>query len=214
MKFRILIIFAVLTAGFECSRILILYPTISISHVIPLQSLSVALAKKGHEITFVSPFALSKKIENYRDIVVPFKDADKAFMSEFGKDPSAKTLFKVMPKLLSLIYRIGNETLQMKEMRKLMDEETFDLVIVGYFMTDFMLGVADHFKCPSILFSPATAFTPMLQALGNPLGTSGTPHVMVQVEMNFIGRLKTFLAQGAEFGMVQFHKYRAREIYK
>lgn len=215
MDFRILVIFAVFMAGCECSRILVLYPTISVSHVMPLQSLSLALVDAGHDITFVSTYPLGKKVKNYRDIKVPFDEADKEFLAEIGKDPKGKGIAYMFPKLTSLIYRLGNDTLQMAEMKKLMREERFDLVIVGFFMTEFMLGVADHFKCPSVLFSPAGSFSVMNQAIGNPLAVSGSPHLMLgAIEMNFLGRLKTFLATGAELVAVQYLKYRARQVYK
>lgn len=208
------IILALIVAGSECSRILVLYPTISKSHIIPLQTLSVALAEKGHEITFVSTYPLGKQVKNYRDIKIPFDEDDKEFLSEIAKDPKGKGITYMLPKLTALIYKLGNETLQMKEMKKLMKEEKFDLVIVGYFLTEFMLGVADHFKCPSILFSPAQTMTVINQALGNPLGTSGTPHVMIPTKMDFVGRLKTFLATSAELLATQYFKYRARQVYE
>jgi glucuronosyltransferase len=180
-----------------------------------LQTLAVALADKGHDITFVSTYPLGKQVKNYRDIKIPFDEDDKEFLSEIAKDPKGKGFFYMFPKLTSLIYRLGNETLQMKEMRKLMNEEKFDLVIVGYFLTEFMLGVADHFKCPSILFSPAGPMGAMHQSVGNPLGVSGTPHLLAGVkEMNFVGRLKTFLASGGELLLSEYLKYRARQVYE
>lgn len=215
MDFRVFVLLALCLTGLECSRILVLYPTISKSHIIPLQTLTVALAEKGHDITFVSTYPLGKQVKNHRDIKIPFDEADKDFLNEIAKDPKGKGLMYMLPKLASLIYRLGNDTLQMKEMKKLMAEEKFDLVIVGYFLTEFMLGVADHFKCPSILFSPGPTFTVISQSLGNPLATAGTPHIMIPVKkMDFIARLKTFLATGAELIVKQYLSYRARQIYE
>ena len=216
MNFKFFVILAVLAAGCECARILVLYPTISVSHVMPLQSLSIALAEADHDITFVSTYPLGKKVKNYRDIRIPFDEADKEFLNEFARDPKGKGPIFMFSKLKSLVPRVVNDTLHMKEMRKLMDEEEFDLVIVGYFfMTEPILGVADHFKCPSILFSPATAFSILTQAIGNPLGTAGTPHMLVPVEkMDFVGRLKTFLITGVELAVGQYFKYIGRKLYK
>lgn len=215
MDFKIFAVFALVLSGFECSRILVLYPTISKSHIIPLQTLSLALAEKGHEITFVSTYPLNKQVKNYRDIKVPLDEADKEFLNEMTKDPKGKGFFYMFPKLTSLLYRLGNDTLQSKEMRTLMKEEKFDLVIVGFFLTEFMLGVADHFNCPSILFSPAHAFSVILQALGSPLGTSGTPHIMLPSKtMDFVSRLKTFMMTSVELLVTQYLKYRSRQVYE
>lgn len=215
MVLKILVLFALFATGLECSRILVLFPTVSKSHVIPLQTLSLALAEKGHSITFVSTYPLDKQVKNYRDIRIPFDEADKEFLSEIARDPKGKGVFYLFPKLTSLIYKLGNETLQMKEMRRLMDEESFDVVILGYFLTEFMLGVADHFKCPSILFSPAFLFPAISKALGNPLGTSGTPHLLVPLkQMDFVGRLKTFIVTSVEMILSQYLNYRAKQVYE
>lgn len=215
MDFKFVAILAILVAGYECSRILVIYPTVSQSHIIPLQTLTLALADKGHDITFVSTYPSGKKVKNYREIKIPFDEADKEFLSEIARDPKGKGFFYMFPRMTSLIYRLGNDTLQMKEMKKLMKEEKFDLLIVGFFMTEFVLGIADHFKCPSILFSPAGAFSVMNQAVGNPLGVSGTPHLMVPLKkMDFVGRVKTFLAYSAEVLITEFFKYRAKQVYE
>lgn len=215
MEFRVFVAFVFLLGAVECSRILVLYPTISKSHVIPLQTLSLALAERGHDITFVSTYPLNKQVNNYRDIKIPFDEADKEFLSEIAKDPKGKGFMYMFPRLTSLIYRLGNETLQMKEMRRLMNEEKFDVVILGYFLTEFMLGVADHLHCPSILFSPAGTFPAIMQALGNPLGTSATPHILVPLKkMDFVGRLKTFLITAVEQVGLRYLNYRARQVYE
>lgn len=215
MDFKFVAILAILVAGYECSRILVIFPTVSQSHIIPLQTLTLALADKGHDITFVSTYPSGKKVKNYREIKIPFDEADKEFLSEIARDPKGKGFFYMFPRMTSLIYRLGNDTLQMKEMKKLMNEEKFDLLIVGFFMTEFVLGIADHFKCPSILFSPAGAFSVMNQAVGNPLGVSGTPHLMIPMKkMDFVGRVKTFLAYSGEILITEFFKYRARQVYE
>lgn len=215
MDFKFYLIFAASLAGLECSRILVLYPTISKSHIIPLQTLSLALAKKGHDITFVSTYPLGKQVENYRDIRIPFEESDKDFINEMLKDPNGKGALYMFPRLTSLLFRLGNETLQMPEMRKLMNEEKFDLLIVGFFLNDFVLGLGEHFNCPTILFSPAGAFNSMLQAIGNPLGVSGTPHLVGNIgQLNFIGRLKNFLITGFEMLAMKYVKYRQCELYK
>lgn len=159
MNLAILLVSVLFLSTSESSRILFLYPTPGASHLLPLHTLSMALAERGHDITFVSTFPLGKKVKNYRDIVVPFNKADLEFLKEVAQDPSGKGVVYIFPRLTSLIYRIGNDTLQNKDVRKLMEEESFDLIIVGYFLNEFLFGMADHFKCPSIVFSPIGSFT-------------------------------------------------------
>ena len=215
MDSKTVLAFVAFFCGFECSKILVIYPTISHSHVIPLQSLSMALAEKGHEITFFSPFPLSQKMKNYRDFKVPFDEADKSYLNQIMTDKNIIGMFGLFPKMLSLFFRTSNTTLQMKEMRKLMNEESFDLLIVGYAFSEGMLGIADHFKCPSILFSPFGSMAILNQAVGNPLGVVGTHHMMLPVgKMNFVNRLKNFLIVAMELAFTPYLKDRSRQFYK
>lgn len=133
----------------ECfaSRILVLFPSPSRSHLVVMQGLTTALAERGHQVTVVSPFPLDKKMENYRDIKVNFQDEHKEFVQSILNDPGKnKNVFWNFPTLLKVCLKIGNDTLSMPQMRYLMNKEKFDLVITGFFLNNFMLGIADHFK--------------------------------------------------------------------
>lgn len=132
MNFKCFIIIAALITALECSRILVLFPTISKSHIIPLQTLSVALANKGHEITFVSTYPLGKDVKNYRDVKIPFEESEKKFLDRAIKENTGNSI-GLWTDMVSLLVRITNDTMQMEEMRRMMHEEKFDLVIVGYF---------------------------------------------------------------------------------
>ncbi|GAB0101025.1 hypothetical protein DMENIID0001_171430 [Sergentomyia squamirostris] len=57
-------------------KILMVFPSFSQSHLIVAAGLLKGLAKKGHEVTMVSPFPQTKPLKNYRDIVIPL-DVDK-----------------------------------------------------------------------------------------------------------------------------------------
>lgn len=132
MNLNYFVIIAALTTAFECSRVLVLFPTISKSHIIPLQTLSLALAHRGHEITFVSTYPLGKDVKNYRDVRIPFDEADKTFLDKAIQENTGNSI-GLYSEVVALLARISNETMHMEEMRRLMKEEQFDLVIVGYF---------------------------------------------------------------------------------
>lgn len=61
----------------EQARILCFFPTPSKSGVLMTQPLMVELAKKGHNVTVVSSFALGKQVENYHDVVISIEGAAK-----------------------------------------------------------------------------------------------------------------------------------------
>jgi glucuronosyltransferase len=208
-----IILFA--TCGYhEAKRILIVYPTISKSHIMPLQTLSLVLAEKGHDVTFMSTYPMNKNIKNYREIQIPFDESDKSFLNEVAKDPKGKGILYMLPRLAKLVFGLGNQTLQLEDVKKL-KREKFDLLIAGYFMTDFMLGLGDHFKCPTILFSPAGAIGTLYESIGNPMGLNGYPHLLnTDKSMDFMGRVKNFGFASFEVLMSQYFKYRSKQVYE
>lgn len=216
VKYLTIVLFALIIGISYGSRILIYYPTIGISHVLPVQALAKSLAERGHEITFISPFPLSKPVNNYRDIKLQFDDtATSAVISEVTKDPKKVSMFQMMSKMPGLIFNFGNDSLQSHEVRKLMREEQFDLVIVGFFFTDFGVGLAGHFKCPSIVFGHAGSFWTLNGMVGNPQSVSAVPSQLVGGEMtSFVNRLKTFLLTGMEIAMAEYMKYRSKQVYE
>jgi hypothetical protein len=184
--------------------------------VIPLQSLAKALAEKDHEITFVSAFPQSNPIKNYRDIKIPYNEEDKKFVTEIAKDVKGANMLKMLTGLPRMIYNTGNITLNMPEMKKLMNEEQFDLLIVGFFMTEFVLGLGDHFKCPTIVFSPAGVFSTLSNMIGNPISPEGVPHFAKQAVdvTTFFGRVQNFLVNTIEITVMQnLFKYFGKQVY-
>lgn len=72
MKFTLCIVAFLSLCGISGAyKILFAFPSPSKSHLIVVQGLSTYLAEKGHNVTVVSPFPLSKPMDNYRDIVGP-----------------------------------------------------------------------------------------------------------------------------------------------
>lgn len=213
----LIIVVGMLSGISDSSRILIYYPTIGQSHVLPLQALAKTLAERNHEITFISPFPLSKPVKNYRDIKLQYNDTDSAaFISKVTKNPKSVSTLDMMAQMPQLIFKFGNETLQSNEIRTLMREEKFDLLIIGFFFTDFGLGLADHFKCPSIVFSHGgSSFWTLNRMVGNPISLAAVPSAFVGGEMkSFVSRLKTFFLTGVEVAMAEYMKYRSKQVYE
>ena len=171
MILKILITFLIVSC--ECSRILFINPTYSRSHVSPLQILAKLLANPGHEVTFVSPFKLDENLENYRDLQIDVSHENLLNFNEFSKVMSEANAFGVMSVGIQTLYSLGNETLQSPMIKKLMETEKFDLVVVGWFTNNFLVGLADHFKCPLIVFTSGNMFSMLHQMVGNPLAPEG-----------------------------------------
>lgn len=130
------------------AKILVLFPSPSKSHLIVTKALTQELAIRGHEVTVFSQFPLDKKLKNYRDIKVDVDDKFEELMNYAMKNSgSIWTMLKKAPEVIQSITTGGEATLNHPELKRMMKHESFDLVIVGFFMTNFLLGVGDHFKC-------------------------------------------------------------------
>ncbi len=66
----VLFIFLIFVGNSEPYKILGIFHTFSKSHYIAGGALMKELAKKGHDVTVISPFPQSKPISNYHDVTV------------------------------------------------------------------------------------------------------------------------------------------------
>ncbi|CAG9797604.1 unnamed protein product [Chironomus riparius] len=203
-------------ASSKCSRILFIQPSFSKSHVMPLQTLAKELANRGHEITFVSVFPFDKKIENYRDIKLEIEGEFKVLFNEASKGMTGGVqFFKMFPIFKKLVFGYSNHTINSPVIQKLMKDEKFDLVAVGYFLSEFLLGFADHFKCPSVVFASSSHVSSLMNIVGNPVSPEGTFSAMSNSkESNFINRVKNFLIYGVEFVLFRgYFYYKSKNVY-
>jgi len=70
-------IFVLIPEHAESSKILMVFPSPSRSHLVIGSALMKGLAERGHNVTVVSSFPLEKPMKNYRDIIVPQSDLHK-----------------------------------------------------------------------------------------------------------------------------------------
>lgn len=216
MKLRFFLLFIVFEClNFAvCSRILFLFPTPSQSHLIVAKGLTTTLAERGHDVTVVSPFPLDKPMKNYRDIKIEIPKE----MHSISKDmvqKSDENLFKKLPQFLGGLTTLSNNMIAMPEFQKLMAEEKFDLLIVGWFFNDFLLGFGDHFKCPTIFLSVMDAMTLTNILVGNPLAVTSISHRMFHADVStFFGRVKNFLFHGSDLAMIAYTSYLQKQNYE
>lgn len=71
LKVILLICASILIIEVKCSKILVVYPCPSKSHLVNGKVLFKSLAERGHNVTVISSFPLENPLENYRDIYIP-----------------------------------------------------------------------------------------------------------------------------------------------
>ncbi|KAL3268644.1 hypothetical protein HHI36_007748 [Cryptolaemus montrouzieri] len=171
----------------ESARILGIFPTPSKSHYALGNVLLKELARRGHEVTMISPFEEKHPPPNssYRDIKLEFEisEADKSsnFFSSDMSNPYLVTLF-----LNYVGCKMLNATLNFPNVQKLLEsEEKFDAVIMDQFVDDGFSYFAHRFGANNILVSTTTA-----KAWVNPLvGNPAPPSVVADLLLNFPNRM-------------------------
>lgn len=196
----------------ESAKILCVFPSPGRSHVLVGQALLKGLAKRGHEVTMVSPFKLPKPVKNYRDIYIPADDFVHQLSKSFLEKPP--NIFKTMPVMMRHLMKTTNETINDPQFLAIKNEH-FDLVITGLFVTDFMLGFGPHFNAPTVALWSAGMTKLTADLVGNPRALEAVPHLMIgsQEQMGFVNRLKNFLMGAVENAIVEYSVYNQQKYY-
>lgn len=84
--------------------------------------------------------------------------------------------FARIPLIMKMITRRSNEILQHEIVKQLFNSnQQFDLFVLGYNFNEPLLGIAAHFRCPSVILSPSPAMKALRDFVGNPAEIATTP---------------------------------------
>ncbi|XP_055846300.1 uncharacterized protein LOC129912178 [Episyrphus balteatus] len=166
---------ALLIGQIESANILGVFTSSSPSHQIVHVSYAKALAERGHNVTVVTTIPLKDKNPKYLHILITPSDAAnkiidamkaKASEKPGGLIDSAKT---ALDNLLAL-GSIQADSLKDERFQDFMNnpDNKFDLLIVGYFLNDFHVGLGAHFKCPVVLSWAGAPLDMLNRYVGNP----------------------------------------------
>uniref|UniRef100_A0A1I8QE69 UDP-glycosyltransferases domain-containing protein n=1 Tax=Stomoxys calcitrans TaxID=35570 RepID=A0A1I8QE69_STOCA len=202
----------------DAARILAVFPSPSKSHLIVHTSVAEALAAEGHNVTVISAFPNVLKNTHFsKYITIAGKPLDQSFTTEMVNKP--QPFYKKMRQMLTFVFDHANETMnhpQLQEFLQTHGPGDFDLVIVGYFMNDFMLGLGAHFQCPVVISFMIQPIGPINEIAGNPFEVSYVPSLLMDVRppMTFAARVKNFIAIGFErIIMGGFMCYKNKQFY-
>jgi hypothetical protein len=181
-------------------------------------SLSTTLAERGHDVTMVSPFKLSKPIKNHREILVPFdEEALNSGMKKAFENPN-QSFLKTLPWVMDITFNLANKSVKLPEFQKILKEENFDLVIIGMFFNNFLLGFGDHFKCPTIMLSSFGNSIITNKLTGNPIESSTVASMQMSpvdpLKMTFSERVSNFLMAGGEILLSTYVNYKMKIVYE
>lgn len=213
----ILLITVNLKSVFAGSRILFVFPTPSKSQMVIGESLMKLLAQNDHEVTVVSLFPLEKPLKNYRDVKIHFNGSLDEIFQKVIRDSKKKISMELMNTMFDIADKIGTIFMESLETQNLMKEGKFDLVILGFVpLNSFLLGLADHFKCPSMFLNTAEVHTSLMTLMGNPLGVNSVPHFLISSSKldSFMNRMKNFLISSFDLTMGFYVEYLEKEKHR
>ncbi|GLH05010.1 UDP-glucuronosyltransferase 1-1 [Gryllus bimaculatus] len=166
----------------ETAKILAIFSVPARSHVGAYQPLMEELARRGHEMTVVTPFPRTKPLENYNEIIIedtfPSRDSSEMNLFEYGKNNFLFTMLMMSKIFVSSCEKLVNQP----NIQKLIHstDRSFDLIIYEPFGSQCIYGLLHKFKSPSIQFLPNT-ITPMLDdSMGNPSTSSYIPDALME----------------------------------
>ncbi|XP_055914356.1 UDP-glycosyltransferase UGT5-like [Eupeodes corollae] len=189
----------------DSARILGLFPTPFKSHLIIHSAIADALVERGHEVTVVATLPKINKHSQFRHIQLNIDEFSPTLLAAYINNPPP--LYKKYTFFMNEINRYTNDSLHHEAMQKLMREESFDLVIQGFILNEFLLGVAAHFKCPVVMSFMIRTLPRVNNLVGNPHEIAYVPGLMSggNQPMGFFDRLEHFVCVNfLENGVVKY----------
>uniref|UniRef100_A0A1I8PI82 UDP-glycosyltransferases domain-containing protein n=1 Tax=Stomoxys calcitrans TaxID=35570 RepID=A0A1I8PI82_STOCA len=208
------------------ANILGIFTSHSPSHLIVHLSVANVLAERGHNITVVASSQPKIAIhKNITMIVVPLTKEQEVIMHRSMEKMASNndgflTLIRNFFGSLKIFIDAQADILKDPRFTKLYESEDtkYDLVMCGFFMNTFQLGVAAKFKAPLIVTWTSAAMSMVGRMVGNPSGVEYVPSHTVnmdkgQVKMNFLQRLKNFLSYTVFDILTFIMDIRMKQIY-
>lgn len=190
------------------ARILGFLGAASRSHFIVEQPIFKELAARGHDVTVVTSYKeMGKPLPNYRHIEIP-DFLDDSALNSFSSDAlQSADKSSHISKIFLLINGLTGYSINLMRHPKFLPlkSEHFDLLVIGWFLNEYALGLSAHFHCPSVIISPNVNFYAMRRLSGNPSSVTTVPSLIfgINPDMKFLDRVYNVFAYGIEFLMFE-----------
>ncbi|CAO1424279.1 unnamed protein product [Diamesa tonsa] len=211
---------ALIACHVESAKILGVFPHPSKSHSILGQALFMALAKQGHEVTFINPFPMKNPPNNYRDLPLTDKRIVEVFQAEMDNsfEANEQSPLFVLKDWFKDCALMNEYTLKDPAVQKLLNSKTekFDLIIIDLLANEALLGFGAHFNAPIIGMSTFGQVKYVNHMMHSPAPMSMIPHPFLSFtdRMTYSERLQNVLFNTLEDVMAYFfHFPLQRQIY-
>lgn len=200
------------------ANILGVFTSNSPSHGIIHKAVADALIDAGHDLTIVSSGSLPGN-QNFRHILIEENEvtrtAKEEYLSNLLQADGVKTFMHNNIGAIAMVSKHQREAMFSKKLLKVLNESSFDLVIIGYFFNDFQLAIPAQLKVPVIVSWLATPTNVVNGFVGNANDPSYVPSVFLEeANMTFTRRFVNFLINGAFYGLDKFLNFQFGRYYK
>ncbi|KAJ3642467.1 hypothetical protein Zmor_025253 [Zophobas morio] len=196
LALNILLFFVTFIGFCSCSKILFLSQLPTKSHYILASKLVKEMAKKGHEVTFITPYASTTQVKNINQI--PLEGLQKIFSHETARVSISTaedgTPMQKAMEINQMNYMLTEFLLSHDKVQNLLkSQQHFDVVILYYYFNDALLALAHHFKAPVVLFASMPLYVSESFLLSHPAPSSYVPNIILKHtgHMDFWQRLET-----------------------
>lgn len=147
----------------------------------------------------------------YHHVFLNLSDTDDwgAFRTKMLNNDTKTDLMQLarIPLLMKMLTRRSNEILRHEMIQHLFHSgQRFDLFVLGYHFNDPLLGIAAHFRCPSVVLTPTPALKMVRDFVGNPAEIATTPIFsksgVTEVPPKFLTRFLLFIGYTIEYAVV------------
>ncbi|KAM7361147.1 UDP-glycosyltransferase UGT5-like [Cochliomyia hominivorax] len=216
-SFKLYLLFVIIFSlkSIESAKILALFPFPGPSQYILVQPYLKTLASRGHEVTVINAFPQKQKVDNYRDVLVTEVHANYAEIIEEAAVERAK--WDEMSFLSGFFINVTETVMQNPEVQKLLNTESFDLIILEALHTDAWYALGRHFNAPMIGLSSFGTDPIIDELMGNMSPFSYVPLVTAGLteHMSYMERLRNVYLNLMELLHVRVYTIpRHREIVK
>lgn len=161
------------------NKIVVIYSVATKSHIIAFLPVIEELAKRGHEVTFFTPYAnVSASIPNCREIFLEglADQLRKSLLDWFGIQKGGPAqIVATFPWIIDMLKQASEEIFSHPKFLEIVNERSVDLFLVDAYFSDYLYPVFDRISVPFVAHY-ATSISPrMLRMMGAPIDYASVP---------------------------------------
>ena len=203
MKISLSLFIVALAIFFPCNcagaNIVVLYTVATKSHVYAVLPVVEELAKRGHKVTFFTPYKnISKSVSNCSEV---FLDKLASLMENrpidwFGAQKGGPAqIISTFPWIIQMLNETSEEIFSNQEFLRIVNNRDVDLFLVDAYYNDFLYPVFDKISVPFVTHYATSIYPGLLRAMGAPIDYASVPAPPTEFDnkMTFIQRTRNLV---------------------